>query len=291
MSNNIKTIRTFVLLSLIIGIFLSIIQTLGYFSKFDNLFYGLDSSTQNLDLLNPDGILSILIFAIIPGIPIILWGNEKGFLCAVGCLIAYYGGAWVYWKYASRMLPLAAPAAATLLSIVRALGWRPVLAVAPSEAVSPSKHPSPLSGNEYDAFISYRREGGSETARLIRSELLRRGVKSFLDVVDLGASHFDDRLLQAIEKAPAFILILSSGSLDQCHRPGDWLRREISHAISRDKNIIPILKEGFVFPEKETLPADMAELPRYNCVPYSHAYFEAATERVMGFLAEQGLSS
>ena len=200
MKKGVKNFRTFVFLSLIIGIFLCIIQTLGYFSRFDGIFYGLNTS---IDGTSPE-------------------------------------------------------------------------------------HSEPFHGDEYDAFISYRREGGSDTARLIRSELIRRGIRSFLDVVDLGASHFDDRLLQAIEKASAFILILSPESLDQCGRPDDWLRREISHAISKDKNIIPILKEGFVFPEKETLPTDIAELPRYNCVPYSHAYFEAATDRVMGFLKGSG---
>ena len=46
------------------------------------------------------------------------------------------------------------------------------------------------------AFISYRRETGADTARLIRAELLSRGMKTFLDVDDLGSFHFDERLLR-----------------------------------------------------------------------------------------------
>ena len=285
MSTKIRTIRTFILLSLLIGVFLSIIQGLGYFLKFDAVFYGAGASIQSGVLLNPDGVLVIALFAVLPGIGIILWGNEKGLLCAIGCLIAYYSGAWLYWKHFSRMLPLVAPAAATFLCVVRAFGWRPVLTDDTPVRPKVTLHP-PVPETGYDVFISYRREGGSDTARLFRSEFMRRGVKAFLDVVDLGASHFDDGLLREIEKSPGFILILSPGSLDQCQRPDDWLRREISHAISRNRNIIPILKEGFVFPEKETMPSDIAELPRYNCIPYSHAYFGAVTDRVMAFLRE-----
>ena len=44
-------------------------------------------------------------------------------------------------------------------------------------------------------FISYRREGGAETARLLRYELLARGWDVFLDVEDLKGGTFDERLL------------------------------------------------------------------------------------------------
>ena len=138
-------------------------------------------------------------------------------------------------------------------------------------------------GRSLFAFLSYRRESGAETARLIRSELRTRGLKTFLDVEDLGASHFDERLLRRIEEAPNFILVLSPGALDRCGSPNDWLRREIAHAITNQRNIVPILKEGFSFPGRETLPQDLVELPRYNSVVYSHAYFKATINRVLEF--------
>lgn len=133
------------------------------------------------------------------------------------------------------------------------------------------------------AFISYRRETGADTARLIRAELLSRGMKTFLDVDDLGSFHFDERLLQEIEGSPHFILILSPGALDRCIDEDDWLRREIAHAISKDRNIVPVLKEGFRFPPKKSLPSDIADLPRYNCVQYSHTYFEATIDKLLDF--------
>ncbi|MDM8524877.1 toll/interleukin-1 receptor domain-containing protein [Desulfococcaceae bacterium HSG8] len=85
--------------------------------------------------------------------------------------------------------------------------------------------------NDYDIFISYRREGGSDKARLFQQALSERGLKVFLDVDELRAGYFDEKLLRVIENTPGFLLILSAGSLDRCKNPGDWLRREIEHAV------------------------------------------------------------
>lgn len=155
---------------------------------------------------------------------------------------------------------------------------------APGEDIERAADSATRSPSRYVVFISYRREGGAETARAIRSELLARGIRAFLDVDDLESYHFDERLLREIENAPNFICVLSPGSLDRSiENEGDWLRREIAHAISHRRNIIPILKGGFRFPPQESLPADLAELPRYNCVEYSHIYFNATVDRLLTF--------
>jgi len=150
-----------------------------------------------------------------------------------------------------------------------------------------SKYESPgrpwASSPKYVAFISYRREGGADTARAIREGLLRRGIHTFLDVDDLGSNYFDERLLREIENAPHFILILSTDSLDRCVSEEDWLGREIAHAIKTRRNIIPILKDGFRFPPREVLPPKIADLPRYNGVDYSHRYFEATVDEIVSF--------
>ena len=157
----------------------------------------------------------------------------------------------------------------------------------------PQRRPEPraagrASGQRLFAFLSYRRESGAETARLIRAELMARGLKSFLDVDDLGAHHFDESLLRRIEEAAHFILVLSPGALDRCVNEGDWLRREISHAIATSRNVVPVLKEGFRFPARDDLPAELADLPRYNCVEYSHIYFEATMGRLLAFCGAEG---
>jgi CHASE2 domain-containing sensor protein len=134
------------------------------------------------------------------------------------------------------------------------------------------------------AFISYRRQGGAETARLIRAALRERRQNVFLDVEDLGPGIFDARLLEEIEHAPNFIVILSPGSLDQGHGKDDWLLKEIGHAIQARRNVIPILKDGFVLPAHESLPPEVADLPRFNGVIYSHLRFDDAIDELVDFL-------
>lgn len=136
------------------------------------------------------------------------------------------------------------------------------------------------------AFISYRREGGADTARVIRTQLEARNVSTFLDVDDLGSQHFDERLLREIGNAPNFILILSPGSLDRCWDSRDWLRREIVQALETRRNIVPVLKNPFEFPPEDELPRGLEELPRYNCVLYSHSYFGAMVDKIISFLEE-----
>ena len=137
-----------------------------------------------------------------------------------------------------------------------------------------------------EIFISYRREGGAETARLIRKELEDRGYRTFLDVENLRSKFFDERLLHEIESRPHFVVILSPGCLDRCDKPNDWFRRELAHAMATGRNIIPVLKDGFRFPDKRNLPVDISELVRYNCVEYSHKYFAATIAQIVRFLDE-----
>jgi len=115
-------------------------------------------------------------------------------------------------------------------------------------------------------------------------ELERRGFACFLDVDDLGAEHFDDRLLREIERAPNFVVVLAPGSLERCRRQDDWLRREIVHALTHHRNVVPLLADGFRFPTDGELAEELHDLPRLNGVTYSHEYFSAAFDKLEGFL-------
>jgi hypothetical protein len=134
------------------------------------------------------------------------------------------------------------------------------------------------------AFISYRRGGGSELARLVASELRQREVDTFIDLDDLDASYFDEQIIQRIGNTPNFVLILTPGCMDRCNEEGDWLRREIACALRTGRNIIPVMAREFQFPSAQDLPEELRELPRHNGVPYSHEYAGAAVGRIMDFL-------
>lgn len=137
-------------------------------------------------------------------------------------------------------------------------------------------------------FMSYRREGGAETARLIRRELASRGWAVFLDVDDLGSSYFDQSLWLEIDKADNVVLVLSPGCLDRCVNRKDWFRREILHAMTAGKNIVPVMKEGFHYPDTDSLDSAIRNLPRHNGIQYSHAYFDAAMDKLVSFLRRAG---
>ncbi len=141
----------------------------------------------------------------------------------------------------------------------------------------------------YDAFISYRRTAGSH-ARVIRlmiEQLSER--KLFLDVDELDAGRFDERLLGIIESVSSFILVLSPGCLDRCVNPEDWLRREILHAMAHGKNIIPVMVEGFSFPSAtsmQSLPPQMRELSNYQAVEYLHDHAESSVRKILRYMSQ-----
>lgn len=113
---------------------------------------------------------------------------------------------------------------------------------------------------KYDVFISYRREGGKEFARSIKAALELRGYSVFLDFDELKDGIFDDRILRAIEASPVFLFILSNGSLDRCRDESDWVRKEVEHAYSFGRHIIPINKDGDFTGVPDDLPEILAEV-------------------------------
>ena len=103
---------------------------------------------------------------------------------------------------------------------------------------------------KYDVFISYRRNGGEHTAKIIKDRLEDLGYKVFFDVQSLRSGNFNKKLYSVIEECQDFILVLSPDSLERCENEGDWVRLEIEHALRNNKNIVPVMLRGFTFPGK-----------------------------------------
>jgi hypothetical protein len=135
----------------------------------------------------------------------------------------------------------------------------------------------------YDVFISYRRDGGADTARIIQERLTDKGYKVFFDVETLRSGDFNKDLYNVIEGADDFVLILSKGALDRCQNEGDWVRNEIEHALRNGKNIIPVMLRGFVFPE--TMPESIEPLRYKNGIEASTEFFDAFIEKLAGFIS------
>lgn len=92
----------------------------------------------------------------------------------------------------------------------------------------------------YDIFISYRRDGGAQYARILQLMLSQRGYRVFLDYDELKDGVFGKRIKAAIKDAPVFMLVLSKDSLDRCKNEDDWVREEILYAIEHQKKIVPV---------------------------------------------------
>ncbi len=123
----------------------------------------------------------------------------------------------------------------------------------------------------YDIFISYRREGGEKTARLVQLILEDYGYKVFLDYDSCNSESWEKKIKSGIEESKVFLFILSKGALDRCRNESDWVRKEVEYAYELHKNIVPINPDK----EFDKIPEDCPELVRTALG--QHTFFEIYT--------------
>ncbi len=143
--------------------------------------------------------------------------------------------------------------------------------------------------NKFDIFISYRREGGFEVAKHIKDLLTRDGYSVSFDMDNLMNGDFNKELLKRIAECEDFILILDAnvfkGTIEGRAKQKDWLRVELSEALKQDKNVIPVMLDGFTdFPDN--LPQDIAAVRFKNGPKYDKVYFDAFYEKLKHFIKE-----
>lgn len=109
-----------------------------------------------------------------------------------------------------------------------------------------------------DIFISYcRKSGGLETAERIRERLISLGYTVFMDLhnIELG-KEFPATIIEAIRSCKEVLLVLLPDIKDRNGNISNalenkWVKYEICYALKYDKRIIPILMEGYEFPEED----------------------------------------
>lgn len=142
--------------------------------------------------------------------------------------------------------------------------------------------------DRYDIFISYRRDGGFETAKHLNDLLVRDGYTVSFDIDTLREGDFDETLLRRIDQCVDFILVVDKHTFDRTLDPNfnsknDWLRTELAYALKLKKNIIPVLLSGVDgFPSN--LPADIAGVITKNGPEYNKYYFDEFYSRLRSFL-------
>lgn len=130
----------------------------------------------------------------------------------------------------------------------------------------------------YDIFISYRRSS-YDTANLIATRLKAAGYSVFFDMETLRSGKFNEQLYDVIEHCTDFLVVLPPNALDRCVNEDDWVRLEICRAMVHNKNIVPVMLNGFTWPSP--MPQGMEELCNYQAITASSIeYFDLALQRL-----------
>ena len=137
--------------------------------------------------------------------------------------------------------------------------------------------------NKFEIFISYRRKGGYDTAKLLYDKLRIDGYSVSFDIETLEKGNFDRELENRVTDCKDFLLVLNPGIFDRFSDPDydpedDWLRMEIANALKQNKNVVPLILEGFDYPK--TLPDDIKGVTRKNSIDLSPQHFEGAYARM-----------
>ncbi len=270
-----KRLLLFARIPVALGAALALAQGAGFFDGRDSAVLGAPPSAAVVS--RSIGAIVVLLAAILPGAMILSYGVQKGLLFSIGSLVLYLSIGVAAAHQAGVVLPVLGPVAAWYLSQILGIGWRP-------HARQDVRHV--LRPDQRRVFLSYRRSLDEVTARMLKQELAGRGFDVFLDVDDLGPSpSFDQRLLAEITGRYHFILLLSPGSLERCHEPEDWVRRELEHALATGRRVVPVTRAGFHLGSQDLLPPSLRSLPMHNAIEYTSAHHDAVVDRLVSFLS------
>ncbi len=114
--------------------------------------------------------------------------------------------------------------------------------------------------NACDVFISYRRDGGLDFARLIYLELKCRGYNVFFDYSSLRSGKFDEEILNAIRNCKFVVSVVTEGCFDRCQEESDWVRKELAYAFANGKDVLAAERYNSKTTWPSDLPQDIAQL-------------------------------
>jgi len=135
---------------------------------------------------------------------------------------------------------------------------------------------------EKTVFISYRRTN-IPWALAIFQNLTQNGYDVFFDYSGIASGDFESVILGNITARAHFLVLLTPSALERCDDPADWLRREIETALASQRNIVPLMLEGFDFGTPKIanqLTGTLAPLRRYNGLSFPPEYFMEAMGRL-----------
>jgi tetratricopeptide (TPR) repeat protein len=135
---------------------------------------------------------------------------------------------------------------------------------------------------EKTVFLSYRRTN-IPWALAIFQNLTQFGYDVFFDYKGIASGDFEQVILENITARAHFIVLLTPSALERCHDRGDWLRREIETALKSERNIVPLMLEGFDFGSPviaRHLIGSLSGLKKHNGLRILQDYFDEGMERL-----------
>lgn len=132
--------------------------------------------------------------------------------------------------------------------------------------------------DDFQIFISYRRDGGEFLAGRVSDKLTDMGYSVFYDIESMRSGLFNNQIYSAIEQCEDVLLVLPPNALDRCTDENDWVRKEIEYALKNNKNIIPLIMRDFSFPPD--LPECIKDVAMCEGVLVDSYYFDAVISRV-----------
>jgi hypothetical protein len=135
----------------------------------------------------------------------------------------------------------------------------------------------------YDIFLSYRRSDGKLLARLLKESLEKQGLRVFRDMDELVDGVFNERVLQAVESAPIFLLLMTPHVCYRCSQEKDWVRMEIECAIRSKRTIIPVNPDNRFKRFASSLPVNLQEMltvHQYSVIDTGQLYQESVAKLI-----------
>ncbi len=118
-------------------------------------------------------------------------------------------------------------------------------------------------------YFSYRVKASKEHAvRLAQWLRERSSFKLFADDAIPPGSHWPSALQDGLDRASAILIFIDPNWLRyqddwgrrRIDNPEDWVHREVHHALSRSKAVLPVLVGGAHMPPKQALPKPLGAL-------------------------------
>jgi len=140
---------------------------------------------------------------------------------------------------------------------------------------------------KYDIFISYRRKGGVQDARLVDEKLRNSGYSVHFDIDTLGSGKFTETIKTRLKNCKDFIVIFEPSYYEKFYDENwrvkpedvlnqDWCYLELKNALQLNKNIIPLVQKDFVFPNN--LPKDVKDVAEMNAIHLTEKEFKEIFE-------------